>query len=161
MNSAVLRLATRGDLPSIAALEQAVFGDSWSLADLEQMWGGAATRWWVVVGADEEVWGYALYRITADEGELLRIAIAAERQRRGLGLALLGQVMTDFSSALREEQIGSGEMWLEVSAENTAAQALYKTVGFSEQYRRRDYYAAGVDGVVMMMPGSPIRRGNS
>ena len=41
-------------------------------------------------------------------------------------------------------------MFLEVSAENDAAHAMYLGRGYQATGRRRDYYARGIDAVVMV-----------
>lgn len=91
--------------------------------------------------------GFALGRTIADEAELLTIAIAPDARRRGLGRALLAQ----YSATARTR--GATRSLLEVSAENTAAQALYTGAGYRVTGRRPRYYITpegrAIDALVM------------
>ncbi|HTR87864.1 MAG TPA: ribosomal protein S18-alanine N-acetyltransferase [Reyranella sp.] len=93
--------------------------------------------------------GFALCRVAADEAELLTIAVSADHRRRGAGRALLGEIIA--ASCTR----GAATLFLEVAADNPAAQALYAQAGFKEVGRRRGYYMRGaylaVDAVVLRL----------
>jgi ribosomal-protein-alanine N-acetyltransferase len=78
--------------------------------------------------------GFALARVTADEGELLTLAVAPEARRRGAGRALLSEALD-----LAAER-GAVTMFLEVAADNVPALALYKGSGFAQTGRRQGYY---------------------
>ncbi|MEM9871975.1 MAG: ribosomal protein S18-alanine N-acetyltransferase [Pseudomonadota bacterium] len=77
--------------------------------------------------------GFALWRATAGEAELLTIAVHPAHQGRGLGQALMRDWMAD---AAHQADIA----FLEVAADNAAACALYAKCGFDEVARRTDYY---------------------
>lgn len=103
-----------------------------------------------VVGAAH---GFALGRVVADEAELLTLAVAPEARRQGIGSALVREFGTQ---ALCR---GARTAFLEVAADNAAARALYKRLGYRESGRRKHYYrtAAGVpvDAIVMTRALSP------
>lgn len=84
--------------------------------------------------------GLALWRVVADEAELLTIAVQGHRRRAGLGRVLLDAVIE------RAMQAGARSLFLEVGADNTAARALYSQAGFAEVGRRPAYYTRR-DGV--------------
>lgn len=87
--------------------------------------------------------GFLLGRVIADEAELLTLAIAPQARRMGYGRALaLG-----FAETARSR--GASHFFLEVSATNIAAQALYRDLGWVVAGRRRGYYGAGIDALVM------------
>ena len=44
---------------------------------------------------------------------------------------------------------GAVTAFLEVASDNAPAQALYRAAGWQDAGRRRNYYAAGIDAVVM------------
>jgi ribosomal-protein-alanine N-acetyltransferase len=77
--------------------------------------------------------GFSLFRIVADEAELLLIAVFPSHHRRGVGNRLLDQFMDE----AREE--GVSRVHLEVRDGNPAV-ALYDAAGFSPVGRRRNYY---------------------
>ncbi len=78
--------------------------------------------------------GFALYRVAADEAELLTLAVLPEARREGLGAALLA------ACEAGAEARRAGRMFLEVSEANAAARALYAAAAYGETGRRRGYY---------------------
>lgn len=93
--------------------------------------------------------GMAIFRVVADEAELLTIAVDPVHRRRGAARLLLGAV----ADRVRGE--GAGTLILEVGADNPGARALYDQHGFRAAGRRADYYARGgrpaVDAIVMRL----------
>ncbi|MBL9073871.1 MAG: GNAT family N-acetyltransferase [Tabrizicola sp.] len=101
--------------------------------------------------------GFLLGRAVAGEAELLTLAVAPEARRRGLARKLVSRFL--YQARLR----GAEAAFLEVSAENAAAIALYESAGFSRSGLRRNYYRTAegqrIDALVMTralaaMPGS-------
>ena len=80
--------------------------------------------------------GFLLGRAVVGEAELLTLAVAPEARRRGLGRTLLGRFQ--YQACLR----GAERAFLEVSAENAPAVALYESAGFARVGLRRGYYQA-------------------
>jgi [ribosomal protein S18]-alanine N-acetyltransferase len=90
--------------------------------------------------------GFVLVRIAADEAEVLTFCVADGARRRGLGAMLL-----DAACNVARDR-GGVRMFLEVSAGNPGAFALYQNSGFSVVGRRAAYYRDGLlaaDAVVM------------
>lgn len=87
--------------------------------------------------------GFLLGRAVADEAELLTLAVAPEARRRGIASALLD----DFVLACRAR--GAAHAFLEVAEGNAPAIALYASRGWQIGGRRRNYYAPGIDAVLM------------
>lgn len=113
----------------------------WSAAELAELIASPST---LLAEASD---GFALARVAADEAELLTIAVRPEARGRGLGSALLRDVLA--AAAAR----GAGRMVLEVAADNAAALALYRREGFAECGRRKGYYVAPdgrrIDALIM------------
>ncbi|MDQ7260372.1 GNAT family N-acetyltransferase [Paracoccus sp. PS-1] len=86
---------------------------------------------------------FLLGRSVADEAELLTLAVAPEARRRGLASALLAE----FAATSRMR--GAHEAFLEVASDNAAATALYAGAGWEIAGNRRNYYAPGVDALLM------------
>jgi ribosomal-protein-alanine N-acetyltransferase len=85
--------------------------------------------------------GFLVCRRTAeDECELLNMAVAPERRRRGCGKALLEHVL----------ECQPGIWFLEVRASNVSAQALYSSLGFHRSGLRRDYYRSPAEDAIEM-----------
>lgn len=91
--------------------------------------------------------GFLLGRTVADEAEVLTLCVRPEGRRRGLGRALVARFV--YQARLR----GARRAFLEVSAENPAAIALYESAGFARAGQRRGYYrtaeGARIDALVM------------
>ena len=84
--------------------------------------------------------GMVLARVAADEAEILTLAVAP---------ALLE------AAAARAARAGAAALFLEVSAANAAARALYESCGFARVGLRTRYYSDGADALVMRRPLSP------
>ncbi|WP_160000387.1 GNAT family N-acetyltransferase [Roseomonas sp. 18066] len=89
--------------------------------------------------------GFILARVAADEAEILTLAVHPAARRQGLALALLE------TTALAAAARGAAALFLEVSAGNAPARALYAAAGFAEVGRRRRYYADGSDALVLRL----------
>jgi ribosomal-protein-alanine N-acetyltransferase len=131
---------TPDDAPALAALHAAAFPP-------DQRWGADALRLMLEMpgafGLHRPGIGFVLARVAADEAEILTLAVAPDARRQGHGGALLANAMA--GAAAR----GAQAMFLEVSARNAAARALYAAAGFAEVGRRRAYYADGSDALVL------------
>lgn len=94
--------------------------------------------------------GFLLGRAIAGEAEILTLAIAPNARRKGLARTLLA----DFETQACEREAQSA--FLEVSAQNSAAIALYLGAGFCESGTRRNYYTAPdgskIDALILSKP---------
>jgi ribosomal-protein-alanine N-acetyltransferase len=96
---------------------------------------------WLTLALDgDEVIGFALARVIADEAELLLLAVRGNKQRRGVGKLLLGAFVARASAR------GARRLHLEVREGNHAVK-LYNDGGFTQVGRRRSYYS-GRDGQI-------------
>ena len=86
--------------------------------------------------------GFALGRLMADEAEVLSLGVLPARRRRGAGRALIAALSRQAGG------LGARALYLEVAADNQAAQALYRALGFEESGRRRAYYRNGAGPAV-------------
>ena len=78
--------------------------------------------------------GFVLAREAAGESEILTIAVSKQYPRRGLGWRLM-------LAALREVRGRRAEtMFLEVDQGNSAAQGLYRKLGFRVAAERKGYF---------------------
>ncbi len=79
--------------------------------------------------------GFIIGRIIEDEAEVITLGVLPEHRHAGHGTDLLATFQ------IKAKQKGASVAFLEVSAENEAALALYKSAGFDRVGRRRKYYA--------------------
>ena len=89
--------------------------------------------------------GYTLFWHVVDEVQLLNVAVAIPARRRGIGRAL----MADLVDYARAHQVA--RILLEVRAGNQGAIALYEQLGFTRFNVRERYYADDEDAIEMML----------
>jgi ribosomal-protein-alanine acetyltransferase len=153
--TAMLRGATAGDLDAIMALEERLFtNDAWSR---ETMRAELASAHGVYLAAVEEggaLIGYAGAGLVprGDFGEIQTIGVAESARGRGIGRALMQQLLGE------ARRRGIPRMLLEVRADNPVAQALYASLGFETiAVRPRYYQPDGVDALVQELVLTPPR----
>ncbi len=122
----------------MAALHATAFDGAarWSAASLRTM---AADPAAILETARD---GFLLGRVAAGEAELLTLVVAPAARRRGTARTLLAA----FESGARKRDAATA--FLEVSADNAAARALYAGAGWREAGLRRGYYE-GVDALIL------------
>ncbi|MCX7360648.1 MAG: ribosomal protein S18-alanine N-acetyltransferase [Alphaproteobacteria bacterium] len=135
-----------------AGLHQAAFGPmgepTWTRQDMAGLLASPGVRGLLLEIGGRAI-GVMLRRVTVDEAELLTLAVDPAHRRLGAGRALLAAAMDDV------RQAGARSFFLEVGADNPAAQALYAEAGFRPVGRRAGYYPRGqgrtADAVVMRL----------
>ena len=98
---------------------------------------------------DGKMAAFAVTQVVLDEATLFNIAVDPDFQRQGLGRQLLEHLISEL------EKRDVFTLWLEVRASNTAAIALYESLGFNEATIRRNYYPAkegSEDAIIMALP---------
>ena len=147
-----VRPMAAADAEAMAALESTCFAgaghDPWTasmfLAELDPA-APAARSWWVAHD-DGELIGFAGGMVVDGGVEILDVAVAPAHRREGIARKLLAHVSYD------AQMLGCTSASLEVEDGNEGAIALYASLGFSESGRRRGYYGAGLDALVMTAP---------
>lgn len=134
------------DLAALLPIEQSLFPKSAWTAEMywSELAGVPQTRRYLVAEQGDEVVGYAGVVIVGADADIQTIGVSPRVHRQGIGTILINQLET---YAL---QRGASRMFLEVSAENDAAQTMYLGRGYQTTGRRRDYYARGIDAVMMV-----------
>jgi ribosomal-protein-alanine acetyltransferase len=135
-NAVEIREATAGDLPAIAAIQNASHEASqWPPESyLDQDCRVAVSHGKVV--------GFLVARATApDEREILNVAVDPASRHTGIGRVLMETVLAE----------ARGVAWfLEVRESNEVAINLYKTLGFSASGRRENYYHEHQEAAIVM-----------
>lgn len=146
-----LRRAAEDDLDAIMQLERSTFiTHAWSERSMRTELTSANGYYLVAVPVDgtERIDGYGglLAPRGAAEADIQTIAVAPHARRHGLGRALMLSLIGEARNR------GAREVFLEVRADNPAAQTLYRTLGFDEiGVRPRYYQPDGVDAIVMRL----------
>jgi ribosomal-protein-alanine N-acetyltransferase len=139
------------DIPAVMPIEHELFGDeAWSDGMFWSELAERDTRRYVVVDDDATgaVCGYAgLCAYAPYEAYVQTIAVAPRAQRRGLGEAMLVELLGE------AQRRSCDHVDLEVRADNDAAIRLYERHGFTQIAVRRGYYQpSGADAIVMRRP---------
>ena len=124
-------------------LEQKNFEDSYSLNGCKEELTSNIKNY-IVAKIDDNYVGYAGIMIVDNQAELVRIAVNKEYRKQGIATNLLNF----FLEFLKKRNIS--EIFLEVSEKNSNAIALYKQLGFSNLYTRKNYYHDGSDAIIMV-----------
>ena len=123
---------------ALAALHARCFEDAWSGRAMTEVLGSPGAFAYVAQIPDDAgeacPVAFALARRIGDDTELLTLCVLSDHRRRGIGAALLDEVMR------HARLIGAANMFLEVAETNDAARALYAGRGFVAGRRRPDYY---------------------
>ena len=146
--STTLRRATADDLATVVMVDDACFDTPWPAAS----WEAELSRVFATVTLAFEgdaVVGMACDWCVAGQAHLLRLATVPQARGRGVGRALLDDVLARAAATECEE------VWLEVGARNGAARRLYARAGFVEVARRRGYYRDPCDDAVVMRRSMP------
>ena len=140
------RAGTALDAALFAELYAECFDNPWDATAFAQLMAmpGAAPVIAIETGIPV---AFALLRQAADEVEIITIGTRPFARQRGVAKAMLDHQFTELLPA------GAATAFLEVARSNVAAQALYRSCGFSEAGVRSGYYerhgSAREDAIVM------------
>lgn|SRR5512146_647302 len=133
----IIRTAFRDDVDVLLMLEQSCdTAAHWSRTEYERIFGdGGVHRLVMVAERDERVVGFAVARNGGSEWELENLVVERDLRRKGIGSALLWTLVEHARCENMQR------MFLEVRESNVAALQLYKSAGFQERGRRKQYYS--------------------
>ncbi len=141
-----IRQATVLDLPEIMKLETDSFAnDAWPEETFKSELAAKHT-YYILALEDNLVVGYAgLSKLPgSDQADIQTIAVREDKRGLGIGKKLMDTL------TLQATELGAKEIFLEVRADNSAAQKLYKLFGFKQIGTRKKYYQPdGVDAFIM------------
>ncbi len=118
-------------LDEINQLEQTSSLHPWSRSNIASSLGSSHRGLGLRMG--DKLLAYGFVSIASVEAELLIITVAKEQQGRGLGRLLLSTITGQLAGRV-------SEMFLEVRPSNSAAIALYESLGFNQVGVRPKYY---------------------
>ena len=127
--------ASARDAAAIASLHAASFRRGWSEHEIEELLiDRQVIAHRATIGG--KLIGFIMSRLVEDEAEILSIAVASARQRRGLAARLLNLHLGRLAA------FSARTVFLEVDENNKPAIRLYDRAGFYEISRRANYYQA-------------------
>ncbi|MCQ2491926.1 MAG: ribosomal protein S18-alanine N-acetyltransferase [Lachnospiraceae bacterium] len=122
------------DLAQVVALDELCFHDFWSENNWKGTMGTDSYACFVLEEVDGKLAGFILISYLGDEGELLKICVAPDNRKKGLGSLLLDKAIESWQAS------GVQTVFLEVRESNVSARALYRKKGFAEIGIRKNYY---------------------
>lgn len=144
MNNIRIAPMTEADIRDVMPLEISSFPDPWSpLAFVEDLRLNPCARYFVAKDEADAVCGYIGYWITPDKVDILKIAVASECRKVGVGKALV--------QFARRNESSKGCLRVFVRTKNYGAQAFYKALGFQDAGIAKNYYTYPQDDALIMM----------
>lgn len=141
------RTPTALDIPVLVSLERSIFAiQPWSKNQFkEEIAEIGHSRFYILAEKDGEIvgWGGAMVIDAAQELQILTLAVIPELRRQGIARAILHSIIKwGLEKAVTT-------ITLEARTTNDEAIKLYESEGFVTFAQRRNYYAPGVDALVM------------
>ena len=133
------------DIDAIARVENACFSTPWSIDAIKhEICENKLADFMIACDEENNIVGYIGIWTLLDECQINKIAVIPEKRKIGIGKAILNHVL-EFT-----RDIGVKNWYLEVRESNKAAQALYRSAGFSSVGTRKNYYINPVEDAVLM-----------
>lgn len=144
----VVRPAVPGDLERVLAIARnSGTPAQWPEKEYKKIFApdrhGGQNRLVLVIADEQQVQGFIIGRLAADQWEIENIAVDRTAQRRGLGRQLLRAFLD------RARERGSA-VFLEVRESNLPARNLYSAMGFVQAGRRKAYYRSPEEDAVVL-----------
>lgn len=132
-----IRKMMPADVRQVALIERDTFSQPWSEQSFSDSLANPDTLFLVAEDAamdESQILGYVGMYCALDEGEITNVSVAQQARRRGVGKALIGEL-------LRQAQ-GRGicRIILEVRASNAPAICLYEGMQFYKVGTRKGFY---------------------
>lgn len=129
-----VRPMEKADLERVMAIETSIYTHPWTRGNFTDSLKAGYTCH--VMEVSDEVVGYGVIMVAAEEAHLLNLSIAPEWQRRGYGRCFL----LHFIDMAR--QADARQLLLEVRLSNFVGRSLYFSMGFYSVAIRPGYYPA-------------------
>lgn len=139
-----VREMAASDIGAVAALEAEIFSMPWSAQGFADTLHREDVLF-LVACEGEKLLGYAGVYCTLDEGEITNVAVAQPARRRGVGRALIEELIR----ALADREIF--RVVLEVRASNEPAIRLYEQEGFAVVGTRKNFYEKPAEDAYVMV----------
>jgi len=134
------RYAMNSDLTEVKAIEQLTSPYPWSDKLLDE-----SINKLLVITQKQEIIGFAVVALVAQQAELHLIAIHPKVQSQGYGQLILTLIIESMPASIES-------FFLEVRVSNCRAIRLYQRLGFVQIGERKDYYRNGLgteDAIIM------------
>ena len=130
--------------PLLFSLQQKTNLQPWSEAEVSRTLSEPINKCFGI-WQNNELIAFAVFRLAADEAELIEIGVLPEMRRQKLGERLFVYARTSFL------ELGVKSILLEVRESNIVAQEFYKKMKFKVVGRRPNYYQNFESAVLMRL----------
>lgn len=130
----IIRKMQQSDVENVMVIEQEIVDFPWTYSIFSDCIKVGYGCW--IIEEEEELLGYGLLSIAANEGHILNLVIKPDRHHQGLGRRLLMHLID------QAKKLNAKSVYLEVRRSNTIAYDLYIKTGFIVIGERKDYYPA-------------------
>lgn len=138
-----LEKMTSAHIDGVCKIEEACFAHPWSRQSVESELANENSVFIVAVEG-EKVIGYIGMSVVIDEGYIFNVAVGADFRRKGVGTALINELVT------YGKKNNLCFITLEVRGSNQAAISLYSDFGFIKVGERKNYYSDPAENAILM-----------
>ena len=138
-----LEKMTSAHIDGVCKIEEACFAHPWSRQSVESELANENSVFIVAVEG-EKVIGYIGMSVVIDEGYIFNVAVNADFRRKGVGTALIYELVT------YGKKNNLCFITLEVRESNQAAISLYSDFGFIKVGERKNYYSDPAENAILM-----------
>ncbi len=134
------------DLASVIEIENLSYPNPWHLSSfMGEIENKPISNPYVVVFRPlDKVIGYVIYWHIRNEVQISNIAISPDYRKKGVGEAVLGQILYEVWGK------GAEFVFLEVRPSNQAARSMYEKLGFKILGLRKGYYRNPSEDAIVM-----------
>ena len=125
---------SRGHIEAIAEIDCQSFLNPWQIGTYREELFRPEALHRVALDRGGQVVGFACSRLLLDELHVLKVAVATQHRRQGIGSELMNALF------LSARQRGAGEVLLEVRPSNLGGLSLYRKLKFHRIAVRSNYY---------------------
>ncbi|MBL8063951.1 MAG: ribosomal protein S18-alanine N-acetyltransferase [Anaerolineales bacterium] len=144
LSGLVIRKMTEDDLEQVVAIDQVSFSLPWPARSFKfELTDNETSRSWVAV-LDGQIAAMIVSWLLVDELHVATIATHPDFRGKGIGRRLLTHALLDAKAE------GATRSILEVRASNEAALKMYRSFGYVEEGRRKDYYKDNNEDAILM-----------
>jgi ribosomal-protein-alanine N-acetyltransferase len=141
------RTLGEADVDEIVAIEAAAFSNPWTRPMYLRELQNPDVSFLYVLRMDNRIAGFCSFWLVLDEIHINNLAVRHEYRGRGLGTALLKEVLQ--AGANR----GAERATLEVRRSNAPARRLYENLGFEVAATRPNYYVSPPEDALILWKG--------
>lgn len=139
-----LRKMVQNDIPQIINIEKQLFPqDHWSKTTFLNQLKLTNLCQYHVATINNQIVGYSGIAFHLDTADIQTLAVKNQWQNKKIGKQLLQNMLQQcYNQKITK-------ILLEVRSDNPIAQKLYKNYGFTEIFRRKNYYKQATDAIIM------------